>query len=333
MSLLFNKTFLLDIETNGLNAQHHAIISIGLLYEANAHPQVKFLFNHTLSEERALLEVFLNWCQSYECVVTFRGKVFDYPFLLERLKYYKLDPSPFLKLKCVDTETALKLFSTKRMILEELFNFTRHSTTTGEEILRLYNVYLTSQDSRYKKLILMHQQDELLSLFRFWECYYTFYHLKSAKLYSESWNDHHFKVIFHFPYAFMHSFSGTVDTLNFYYEKETSLFYLTGSLLTTTLKRPLLPIKDYFYIEEQKQLVHKSLAIFIPSHQKRKATKKDCFIEETHTFFKVYTTYRLKNLIWYDLQNTPYIIWEEPMGTILAHQIFSLFFQKVHKRS
>ena len=75
------KTFLLDIETSGLHREKDQIISIGCTYQKNDTPTFRTFFFNDLQEEKEGLLSFLEGCNDFDTIVTFRGKGFDYPFL------------------------------------------------------------------------------------------------------------------------------------------------------------------------------------------------------------------------------------------------------------
>lgn len=328
MSILSLTTFLLDIETSGLSREKDQIISIGLLYEKEHTLQKDHRFIEDLADEKNVLEDFLRWCQNYETIVSFRGNGFDLPFLLARMKYHQLDESPFLKLKFIDTEKILKAFSSKRQELEKMLGIKRHSTSTGQDIAHLYRTYVSCKEPLYKKLILQHQEDELVSLYGIWELYQTLYHLKTQKIITYKIEKDLLSVTYTYAEPFSTSFHASAYNYMYHYEKGQTSFTLTCRLVDRKLKHFLTPVKDYYYIESEGQLMHKSLAAFVPASMKRKAKKEECYIEASHTFLPIASTYQLSQKIWQDETQQCYIVWEESALTVLAQQVFSLFFHQ-----
>lgn len=328
------KTFLLDLETNGLSPQHHQIISIGMLtLDASSclSSQNQHYFITSLEEEKQTLQFFLEECTHYERVASFRGKGFDYPFLLGRLAYHGLCSESFLKLKILDMQPALRFFSSNRTTIEKSLGFSRTSESSGKDIIKLYKTYLTSPQSVYKELILQHQKDELESLWAMWELYQTLYHLKSHFILSKVIDNNLLILYFEYPQPFLHDFNQTVGDYTFSYQKGARHLTLHCKLYTMPLKHPLTPFKDYYYIESQNQLVHKSLASFIAPTLKRKAKKEECFSIETHSFVRIINSKVLKahlphDAIWYDTEDNLYIIAGSTQIPFLLEQLFFLIF-------
>ena len=320
------KTFLLDIETSGLHREKDQIISIGCTYQKNDTPTFRTFFFNDLQEEKEGLLSFLEWCNDFDTIVTFRGKGFDYPFLLARLSFHQLPDEGFLRLKLIDTEKYLKTFSSHRKQLEEMLHITRKTTSSGQDVAHLYRTYISCMDPLYKKLITLHQQDELDSLSGIWELFQMLYHLKTASIEKITQEDSQLKIVYRYATAFTTSFQQTAYHISFSYEANSPLLTLCYPLTLTTLKHPLEPIKDYYYIEAAGQLIHKSLASFIPAHQKRKARKEECFICENHLFLPLVTTHQISEKLWYDDEKHAFIIWNEAHASLVAEQVFSAFF-------
>lgn len=327
MAILPAQTFLFDLETSGLHKTHDQIISIGVLYEKEGVIVKNTFFISSLQEEKAQLLCFLKWCEDFETVATYRGKHFDYPFLLARLQFHQLSEEAFLRLKLVDMQLPLGGFSKNRKQLEAWLGFSRQSTTSGQEIAQLYKAYLHASHTTYRTLILRHQDDELSSLYALWELYHTLYHLKSLPVTDYKIANGQLHLTYEQAVPFRFHFNASAYGLKLCYDTDSALIHLIYPLFTGMLKHPLTPVKDYYYVESQKQLIHKSLAAFLPSSSKRRATKDECFIEETHTFLKLFSPLSQGDL-WYDTENNPHLIWQEKLLSVPAQQLFYLCFQE-----
>lgn len=324
---LSKNALLLDIETTGLKRETEHIISIGIIYcDEKGSPTFKHWFLENKEEEKALLESFLLFLKNIQSVYSYYGKSFDYPFLLSRMEHFKLDTSIFLKLKLIDMRDCLKHFSSNRQQLEGLLKFKRESSVTGREVIKLYHTYEASKVPVYKELILKHQADELGSLIAFYEIYYVLMHIDELTLCSQKQTSDQLVVTFKTKLPFNHSFSS--EAFGWHFTAAESLLILSLPLVTTSLKQYLEPVKDYFYVESQFQLIHKSLAQFIPSDLKRKATREECSIQKESLYLKIFTSYKVTAPIWYDASKSMYIEAENFTRELLQTQLFSLFFKR-----
>ncbi|WP_054742940.1 hypothetical protein [Cellulosilyticum ruminicola] len=181
-------------------------------------------------------------------------------------------------------------------------------------------------------MILAHNLDELKSLLLFYKVYHMLYHLKRFNITLKhqtspdaTWLD----LDFDLPFSFETSFVFKLENLTLQVFKGVATLSITLPLYHTSLKKALIPIKDYYYIPSQNQLMHKSLAIFIPTELKRKATKNECFVEKSDTYFKLYTTFKAPIELWYDDAKNFYYPYtdDETFRSLLTQQLFYYFFQ------
>lgn len=329
---LTSNTLLLDIETSGLKRQIDIIISIGIISFSNNKPVLKHWFLENKEDEKSLLESFLHFLKDYKIIYSYYGKSFDYPFLLSRMKVHNLDTKDFFKLKLIDTKEALKHFETQRKEMEKRLHFHRQSTIKSKEVIKLYDTFCTSKEPIYRTLILKHQKDELYSLLAFWELYQTLMHCDQALSCFQTQTPTQLEVTLTFSDVFTHTFTGNAFNWHFAYEEGSPTLTITMPLITESLKQYLQPVKDYYYIESQNQVIHKSLAQFIPASLKRRAAKEECAVHKSSTYLKIYSTYKLAAPICYDAHKGMYIDVKDLTLEILAHQIFSLFFQRLSSK-
>ncbi|MBE6023671.1 MAG: hypothetical protein E7231_10640 [Cellulosilyticum sp.] len=325
---------LLDIETTGLDHTKDQIISIGVSFlGANEKITTTHYFLEHPDEEKNLLQRFLEFLSNYEAIFTYYGKGFEFPFILARLNYHQLDASLFLKLKLIDMKNGLRAFAKKRILLEALFQYKRQCQSTGYDIVKLYRTYTASSLSIYKTCILEHQKEELESLLIFFELYMSLTNAHQWALVSESPKEDILQLKLQLPSTFKYTFSGIAYDMKFSYHKEECYLYLDIPIFKGTLQHSLEPLKDYYYIESQKQLIHKSLAQFIPATSRRKATKAECVISKESTYLKLATSYKITVPLWHDAIQNTYIEYSDFNFDYLSKQLFYLFFQNQSKRS
>ena len=135
-------------------------------------------------------------------------------------------------------------------------------------------------------------------------------------------------LIFSFeaPYIFATTFRGSYKHIYIDWVKGTPTLTVHVTFSKLTLKQYLTPYKDYFYIPSQDQLIHRSLANFIPSSEKRKVTREECALIKTDYYISLFTTHKLTTVVWYDDLHTAYLRVEDFSSAVLTTQLFSLFF-------
>lgn len=325
LNSLDSTSFLLDIETDGLSSKNNTLICIGILFWDQGEPTLKHWFIENKNEENVLKD-FLLFINPFDTIYTYHGRTFDCKFILNKLASYGLDASMFLRLKCIDFNDSLKHIGTSREALEKILKFKRKTTLTSQEIIKLYHAYRYYPKAIYKTLILSHQKDELYSLFTFFEMYNVLYkcdnfdYIKAERLSSF--------ISFSFKCTFKLSRSIHIKLFDW----EVSLNASTGTIIFNvpvyrlTLKHYLLPLKDYFYIESERQVIHKSLAAFIPSHLKRKPSKEEATLVKTADFIQLVDPYKCPYKLWYDTNSKIYIDLEDFSVELLQLQVKILCF-------
>jgi uncharacterized protein YprB with RNaseH-like and TPR domain len=81
-----DRVLLLDLETCGLAGA--ALFLVGLLRSVDGQPTVEMLFARNYAEEQAVLHSLWQMLPAYNVLVTFNGKAFDWPMVLDRSTRY-----------------------------------------------------------------------------------------------------------------------------------------------------------------------------------------------------------------------------------------------------
>lgn len=316
---------MLDIETTGLCKQKDAIFLIGLLEQCDHSVLYHFWLCESLDDEKNILRGFLNYlCNSHK-LYTYGGTSFDASFIASRCEHYALDLTLFRSLAKLDFKKVpffkaiFSQHSLKRTHLEALLHFNRHTTTTGRELAKLSLLHLNRPNPTYKNLILSHNKDEVLSLlycFHFYQLVKNIHPSQHIESSIEGYSCiYTFKCSTDYPYDLSFAFG--------YYEVA---YRSKDNLLTVTLKAQLhrlkhyLPYKDYYLVNGE--LMHRSLAHFIPSGLKQKATRLTAYIEKEDYYIPVSSM----DPIWVDELKNTYIPFSE------ASSLTSLLIKDLSKK-
>jgi uncharacterized protein YprB with RNaseH-like and TPR domain len=88
VAALPDRTLLLDLETCGLSGS--ALFLIGLLRQIDGTPTVELLLARNYAEEQAVLESLWQIAAGHDVLVTFNGKAFDWPMVMDRSIRHRL---------------------------------------------------------------------------------------------------------------------------------------------------------------------------------------------------------------------------------------------------
>ena len=323
------QALLLDIETSGLSKEKDVIISIGIYYKDDSGIlKHKNWFLEHPDEEAPLLQEFTQFIKKSQTLYSYKGKVFDYPFLLSRMRFHQINTESFQRLKLVDCYPALKYFGKTRESLEKQTTYQRKSSCSGRDVIKLYHTYVKSKDAIYKSLILKHQQDELDSLCHLLEVYFVLYGLSSLKFLTKETKEDTLTLVLENKTPFTTSFNGNHKTISLSWQQGEKHCTVKVALFEGELKHFLTPVKDYYYIPSQNQLMHRSLATFIPNHLKRKAAKDECYLTKQGLFVNLFTKHRVNIPIWTNCENELYVTLEDFEPALLCNQLFYLCFNQ-----
>ncbi len=161
----------LDIETTGLSPEHSAFILGGLIC-CNEKTFEQF-FVESFSEEKQVLEKFLERLRDLDVIITYNGKSFDMPFIVKRAE--KLGITIDFKLPYnLDLYLVLNAHSHLRKILPNLKQKTvenfmglwadRADEISGKESVDLFYSYLKNHDNKIRDIILLHNRDDVYQL-------------------------------------------------------------------------------------------------------------------------------------------------------------------------
>ncbi len=319
---------IVDIETTGLSKYKDSIICIGIIYRHEEDFKLIQWFAHTLSEECNILSEFLSFASNFEKIYTYGGNKFDIPFLTYRLSYHDLNNTIYKKLKFSDISKLGLLSYKNKHELEKCLTYKRKVSLAGKDVVKLYNAYQRDNNSNYKDLILAHNLDELMLFLCGFQIYILFKKLSSQILDIKtdySLTRTQYTLVLDNPIICSYNFIKDPITILLEKDKNECIVSITPSKLC--LKKYLHPIKDYFYIPSQNQLIHKSIASFISKDLKEKATKENCFILKEDYFIRAYEKKRNDNNVWYDENNSRYILYSD---FVKSHNIVDYMMSLCH---
>ncbi len=161
----------LDIETTGLSPEHSAFILGGLIcYNEKTFEQY---FVDSLSEEKQVLERFMERIKHLDVILTYNGQSFDMPFIIRRAKKLGITIDFNLPYN-LDLYLVLNAHSHLRKILPNLKQKTienfmglwtdRTDEISGKESIDLYYSYLRNHDKKIRDIILLHNRDDVYQL-------------------------------------------------------------------------------------------------------------------------------------------------------------------------
>jgi hypothetical protein len=165
-----HKSLFLDIETTGLSSDY-PIFLCGLMYFDGSAFRFEQLLARDFSEEAPMLYYLSELLDRFEVVITFNGKSFDLPYILDRMAYHGISPPRGLMGKNYDVllysrrKWRGRVPNCKLQTLErEICGRRRMGDIPSSMIPETYHEFIGSGDVSLLKPILYHNLLDLVSM-------------------------------------------------------------------------------------------------------------------------------------------------------------------------
>lgn len=287
-----------DIETTGFSAKSTQLYLIGCLYFENDKPVIKQWFAQQKSDESMILCSFFEFMENFKYVINYNGNGFDIPYLLTKCKSYQL-PFTFDSIESLDLyrilspfKQMLKLESLKQKQVESYLEIQREDLYHGGELISVYLDYLKSPSEESKKLLLLHNHDDLEGLLQlcpmlaFWD-----FKLENSTFQGCEINDYVSlhgtegkEAIFYFELSSPLPKRISFLKQDFYFSVHGKNCKLKVKAYTGELKYFYPDYKNYYYLPKEDTAIHKSVAFYVDKDFRTKAKAANCYSKKTGVF-------------------------------------------------
>lgn len=295
LSQYYNKEKLLffDIETTGFIAKNSTLYLIGVLWYENETLNLRQWFNDDGKSEATLLEAFISFCKDFTHLVHFNGIGFDLPYLRQKADLLSLSFDLDQTMSQIDIYKEIRAYkkifaldNLKQVSIERFLNLQREDTYTGKELINIYQRYVAKPNLEAEHLLLLHNHDDLLGMTnvsRILHYKNLFEHASIDNIQIDRTDE---QLILHFSFDKEISLPRRITaTQNGIYlnaiECKGTLFI---PICNDTLKHYFDDYKNYYYLPLEDMAIHRSVATYVDTQHKIKATKNTCYIKKTDSF-------------------------------------------------
>ena len=163
-----SNALLFDIETTGFSPKNARVYLIGTLTRKEKDWHLTQWLAQTPAGEADVLAAFCEFASGYDTLIHFNGDAFDLPFLRERCRLSEIPSLPdtpesidlYRRLGPLKKNLALPAMNLKT--LEAFLSFPRKDTMDGGELILLFHQFARTGEEELKKLLLLHNRDDLL---------------------------------------------------------------------------------------------------------------------------------------------------------------------------
>ena len=294
-------TIIYDIETTGLSSKRHQIYLIGCMVRIQNSITLHQFFAETPSDEPQIIRQFFDLAKDYSTQMTFNGVRFDEPFLRERAKHFHIDDVPLpsthfdILKKCHSLKKLLCLTSCRQKTIENFLGIQRIDSYSGGELIPIYQSFIQHPSSESLMLLKQHNYDDvqgmlaLLPILQYFDLFYTDFHHISVRI--NDYNSYAGKLQreLEFSGKMSRTFPATfrLSSLYGYFIFQKDIVRGTIPLHHDTLKYYVPNYKDYVFLPNEKTILLKELADYIPKDQKKNASPDDCFMEKEDDYIQI----------------------------------------------
>lgn len=278
-----------DIETTGFSGQSARLYLLGCIYYDRGIWRLRQWFLDEPDSEKEMLISFFDFIGAYSWLIHFNGSTFDLPFIEKRLVHYGLARS-FDFFQSLDLykelrpyKKALKLSGLKQKDLEEFLGIHRRDPFTGGELIQVYYEYLERRRGELLSCLLLHNAEDLRGMLSLLPLRGLLLLLQGA-FEPVDYQEHQEALTFRLsPEATLPgnaalSFPGL--ELCIAGDQVTASVPLFRGMLKYFYRN----YKDYYYLPEEDQAVHKSVAAYVDKAYRRTATLSNCYTRRSSVF-------------------------------------------------
>lgn len=312
----------IDIETTGFSAKTSKLYLIGCAYyEADSWHLAQW-FADKKDDEEEILNAFLMFASTYETLIHFNGNRFDLPYIKAKCEHYGivdlLDNMHSIDIyKLISPyKDVLGLENCKQKTIEQFLNINRDDLFNGGQLIEIYEKYLDNKNDELYGLLILHNEDDVKGMAELLPIlyYYDFFEsirntpalhmrtdapqselsdrlpLRAVKVQANYYTDmdgKDKKEIFMklaIPYELPIPFKCNLD--GSFLQVEGNHAALRIPLYEEELKYFYSNYKDYYYLPDEDQALHKSVATFVDRSHREKAKAENCYTRKPGQYLR-----------------------------------------------
>nr|MCR4611934.1 ribonuclease H-like domain-containing protein [Lachnospiraceae bacterium] len=313
-----SNTCLLDIETTGFNRKTCHIYMIGLArkcsfdseydsinptYDSTVDSEfenafeITLLFSEDETEEKDILQEFLNYSKDIKSFITFNGLSFDFPFIKSRMELYGI-PYNFLEFNhidifkcCKNLKELLKLENCKQKTIERFLGINREDIYSGGELINQYKSYSKTKDPIYYHNLITHNLEDvrgmidLLVILRYTKINSLIDKNSSARIDVEK-DKSSIKVSINLICTLPNRF--VIKSEFYYIVFENDKIKILLSPTDAEMKYFLVDNKNYRYLVNEDIIIPVQLLNSSNKKYAKSVSKENCFIKANGLFLPIY---------------------------------------------
>lgn len=282
-----------DIETTGFIAKNTTLYLIGVLWFTEGKIHIRQWFNEDGNSEKEILLHFTSMCTQFSHLVHFNGIGFDLPYLKQKAELLDTTFDIVQTMSQIDIYKEIRPFKNvfgldnmKQVSIEQYLKLNRDDTYSGKDLIHIYQRYVANPTEESEHVLLLHNHDDLLGMTQVSQILNYKHFFENPAIESIRFTEYEGRLIIHFTLEnnipLPRRLSITKNSI--YLNVSDSNGLLQVPIINTTLKHYFTDYKNYYYLPLEDTAIHKSIATYVDSDHRVKATKNNCYIRKNDTF-------------------------------------------------
>ena len=301
-----------DIETTGLSPKGASVYLIGCAFFTEQGWMCRQYFADTPDEESDILQQFCSFAANFSAFWNFNGTTFDIPFLQAKCKKHNIPPfdpaenhdmyrmiRPFKNL--------LHLSGCRQKQLEEYIGLFREDKFNGGELIDLYHLYGENRDENLLQVLLLHNFEDIQGMLELSSIVsipllFSSYEFVPADAALQSVIDargnekKEFQITLQLQAALpvpLACHSNDLGIGSIFFAGRDKKVMIKIPVTSCELKYFYKDFKNYSYLPEEDQVIHKSVAAYVDKSRRMPATAANCYTRKQGDFvpaFKGFST-------------------------------------------
>ncbi|MCR5829515.1 MAG: ribonuclease H-like domain-containing protein [Lachnospiraceae bacterium] len=297
-----------DIETTGLSPSRSGLYMIGCLFIDGDHAVLRQFFADDREDEKKALDSFSKLLETRSRIVHFNGSTFDVPYMKTKYEQHGSD-DPFSGKKGFDLyrilmplKRILSLESMKQKALEELCGLYREDRYTGGELIKLYKEYQKKvllnrtigaeeepgEITDMRRVLFLHNRDDMKGMLTISNLIGIVSFVSGGFSVTGSQPCEDGLTVFIRPEREMPEWALKGKSfLNLFDHAQNGGLRIDLQYVKGRMRLFMKDFRDHYYIPSQDMAVHVSVADFMGSHDKKRATPATCYVPCEGTFLTI----------------------------------------------